>query len=46
LVLKDPDALKEALAAVGEQSTIRDLQHAPKLLALRYVSEIFLYIMS
>lgn len=35
LVLKDPELLKAALATVGDKASIRDIQHAPKLLALK-----------
>ncbi len=38
LVLKDPGTVAEVLAKVGSQAkSLEDIQHAPKLLALRYV---------
>ncbi|KAJ7581379.1 SNF2 superfamily chromatin remodeling protein [Mycena floridula] len=35
LVLKDPEAVTAALSKAGGQSALTDIQHAPKLLALR-----------
>lgn len=38
LVLKTPDAVEAALDRAGKGSTLNDIQNAPKLLALRYIS--------